>query len=109
MSLIATYIAPDGYPVEIEVDPTIVAEGYSVANADSFAARRLGELGSSLKPVLSMIDTLVAGFRQSVGNAPDIQVAVGLKFGIEGNIVVAKGTTEGNVSVVLKYPSVSAT
>ncbi|AXB78599.1 CU044_2847 family protein [Novosphingobium sp. P6W] len=108
MSLIATYIAPDGSPVEIEVDSTIVAEGYGEANADGFAARRLGELGSSLKPVLSMVDSLVAGFRQSVGNAPDIQVTVGLKFGIEGNIVVAKGSTEGNVSVVLKYSRVPA-
>lgn len=108
MSLIATYSAPDGSPVEIEVDPTIVPEGYRQANADGFAARRLVELGSSLKPVLSMIDSLVANFRESVGNAPVIQVTVGLKFGIEGNIVVAKGSTEGNVSVVLNYPSVPA-
>jgi hypothetical protein len=108
MSLIATYAASDGSLIEIEVDPAIVAEGYGQANADGFVSRRLSELGSSLKPVLSMIDSLVSGFRESVGDAPDIQVTVGLKFGVEGNIVVAKGSTEGNISVVLKYPSVAA-
>ncbi|VWX50878.1 conserved hypothetical protein [Novosphingobium sp. 9U] len=103
MSPIATYVASDGSEIKVEVDPTMVGSGYAQASSAGQIAAKLLPLGEALNPIVTMLDSLITRFRATAGNPTTVEITVGLKFGVDGNIIVAKGSAEGNLQIKMTY------
>ena len=103
MSAIATYLSEDGSEIQVEIDTAMTGSGYAQASVAGQLAAKLLPLGEALNPVVEMLDSLVAKLRTAAGNPKGVEIKVGLKFGVDGNIIVAKGSAEGNLEVKLTY------
>lgn len=103
MPIIASYVVDGESRVDIEIDPALVPDGYYEAGAAEQLSKRLLSMSAALEPVLVMLDSMLRKFRTAAQQAQEIELSLGLKVGLEGNVVVAKSSAEANFEVRLKY------
>ncbi|WP_157105559.1 CU044_2847 family protein [Sphingomonas sp. TDK1] len=103
MPHIATYLASDGSEIKVEVDPALIGGGYAQASSAEQVAAKLMPLGEALNPIVTMLDSLITRFRATSGNPTAVEITVGLKFSVDGNIIVAKASAEGNLQIKMTY------
>lgn len=103
MPTIASYVVDGESRVDIEIDPALVPDGYYEAGAFDRLTERLLSMGAALDPVMVMLDSMLTEFRKTAQQAQEIELSLGLKLGLEGNIVVAKSSAEANFEIRLKY------
>lgn len=84
----------DGLSVEVEVDDNQIHEVSDRGSVDSSLSKIKDFMGIVTKPLVSTFEEL--NKEVSIQKA---KVSLGIKFGIEGGFILAKGNTDTNIAI----------
>jgi len=102
MARISQFELPSGAVIHVEAEPTDSDRGYRSASGLQDTIRKL-DVRALVEPISNLLDTVLKRFLESHNAPSEITITAGVKFGAEGQFIVAKGTAEANLSISVKY------
>jgi hypothetical protein len=93
---------PGEASIEIEVDPALAPEGFRQTSGLTLKPT-IADAERFLEPLPRLVGAVLDRIKSSVQNPKEITITLGLKFGLEGQVIIAKGTAESNLVIELKY------
>lgn len=107
MSQVLEFKTDQGEKVWVEIDENLTVPS-SDGEMHSVSSRAEGKFESAMG-TLKTVATAVMEKLSNITNAPDqVEVKVGLKFNIEAGVIIARTSTEGNLSVTMRWDNKKA-
>lgn len=107
MNKVIEFKTEAGESVWVELDETQDSSSASGAEMQSVSSKDVKKVEGKFENALGTLKTVATAVIQkldNITNAPDqVEVKVGLKFNIEAGVIIAKTSTEGNLSVTMRW------